>query len=265
MKTVSTVKPNLRLTDRLSFRLLVLFLGVFLLTFLALFAWSMSWSLAESALAEAGAASRPQPIVIDPKLRDDLAKVISLDTTAEPVAIKDPFTDRTGIVGLSNAQRAVGGIVTTTGGAGGTTTSGGTVASSSGASPGRSRDTAVVPRTSIVPGGQTSEALVPASEATKQRYDAWLQRAATGDVPLDPRIFSVDDLLPVGVVDGGSDKQEVLFFSTAAGRTISFPVGTMFHDGWLAELRPEGVVFGFGGEQRTHRLRSWARSLQNVG
>ena len=118
MNTVTTVQPRLRLTDRLSFRLLVLFLGVFLFVFLALAAWSISWSFAESALAEAGAASRPQPIVIDPKLRDELAAVMSLDTVAEPVSIKDPFADRTGIVGLSNAQRAVGGVVTTTGGSG---------------------------------------------------------------------------------------------------------------------------------------------------
>jgi hypothetical protein len=263
MNTVTTVKPRLRLTDRLSFRLLVLFLGVFLLVFLALAAWSISWSFAESALAEAGAASRPQPIVIDPKLRDELAAVMSLDTVAEPVSIKDPFADRTGIVGLSNAQRAVGGVVTTTGGSGGATSSG--TLASSGAAPGRSSGTTVVPGSSVVPGGRTTENLVPPSEATKQRYVIWLERAALGDIPLDPRIFAIDDLLPVGVVDGGNGSQEVMFYSEAAGKTISFPVGTMFYDGWIAELRPEGVVFGSGTENKQYRLRSWARSLRNVG
>jgi len=261
MNTVTTVQPRLRLTDRLSFRLLVLFLGVFLFVFLALAAWSISWSFAESALAEAGAASRPQPIVIDPKLRDELAAVMSLDTVAEPVSIKDPFADRTGIVGLSNAQRAVSGVVTTTGGS----PASGTLASSPGASPGRSGGTTVVPDRSVVPGGRTTENLVPPSEATKQRYEVWLQRAATGDIPLDPMIFAIDDLLPVGVVDGGNGSQEVMFYSEAAGKTISFPVGTMFNDGWIAELRPEGVVFGTGTENKQYRLRSWARSLRNVG
>jgi len=36
-------------------------------------------------------------------------------------------------------------------------------------------------------------------------------------------------------------------------------------DGWLTELRPEGVVFSFNDYSRTVRLRSWARSLKNVG
>ena len=123
----------------------------------------------------------------------------------------------------------------------------------------------------MVPGtsggsGTPTEPQVPANEATKQRYEAWLQRAATGDIPLDPRIFSIEDLMPVGVVDGGNGSQEVLFYSDAAGRTLSFPVGTLFADGWLTELRPEGVVFATGeGAARTHRLRSWARSLRNVG
>ena len=263
MNTVTTVPARLRLTDRLSFRLLALFLAVFLLTFLALWAWSISMSFVEGRLAEAGAAARPQPIVIDPKLRDELAQVMTYDTTPEPISVKDPFNDRTGIVGLSNAQRAVGGVVTSTGGSGstGTTPSGTTTA---GASGGRTN-------TSVVPGGTGGTAVVPTgpilsgSEATKQRYSAWLERAATGDVPLDPRIFSIEDLLPVGVVDGGNGKQEVLFYSAAAAKTLSFPVGTVFNDGWLTELRPDGVVFAQGDDRRTYRLRSWARSLQNVG
>ena len=263
MNTVTTVKPKLRLTDRLSFRLLVLFLGVFLLTFLALAAWSISWSFAESALAEAGAAARPQPIVIDPKLRDELAAVMSLDTTADPVTIKDPFADRTGIVSLSNAQRAVGGVVTTTGGSR-AATSESNLATVTGPTSGPRNTNVVGPG----PGGSDNRSIeppIPPVEATKRRLDEWLQRAALGDIPLDPMIFAIDDLLPVGVVDGGNGGQAVMFYSEAAGKTISFPVGTMFNDGWLAELRPEGVVFGTGSENKQYRLRSWARSLRNVG
>ena len=264
MNTVTTAPARLRLIDRLSFRLLLLFLGVFLLLFFALWAWSISLSFVEGQLAKAAAQARPQPVVIDPKLRDELASVMSLSTAPEVVAVKDPFSDRTGIVGLSNAQRAVGGVVTTTGGSGGAPS---TVASNTGGTGGGGarNNTAVVPGT---PGrsGTPTEPQVSANEATKLRYEAWLQRAATGDIPLDPRIFSIEDLMPVGVVDGGNGSQEVLFYSDAAGRTLSFPVGTLFADGWLTELRPEGVVFATGeGAARTHRLRSWARSLRNVG
>ena len=86
-----------------------------------------------------------------------------------------------------------------------------------------------------------------------------------GEIPLDPRIFAIDDLLPVGIVDGGNGQQEVMFYSEAAQRTVSFPIGTVFYDGWLSELRPEGVVFASGDNYRTARLRSWARALRSVG
>ena len=264
MNTVTTVPTRLRLIDRLSFRLLILFLAIFLLLFFALWAWSISMSFVEGQLAQAAARSRPQPVVIDPKLRDELASVMSLTTAPEVVAVKDPFADRTGIVGLSNAQRAVGGVVTTTGGSGGSPSTVASITSGTGGGGGRSN-------TSVVPGrsggsGTPTEPQLSANEATKQRYEAWLQRAATGEIPLDPQNFSIEDLMPVGVVDGGNGRQEVLFYSEAAGRTLSFPVGTLFADGWLTELRPEGVVFATGeDERRTYRLRSWARSLRNVG
>lgn len=263
MNTVSTVPQNLRLTDRLSFRLFILFLAVFLLLFFALWAWSISMSFVEGQLAKAAAQARPQPVVIDPKLRDELASVMSLSTAPEVVAVKDPFADRTGIVGLSNAQRAVGGVVTTTGGSGGSPS---TVASNTGGGGGGRTNNSVVPGRPGGGSGIQTEPQVSANEATKQRYEAWLQRAVTEEIPLDPQIFSIEDLMPVGVVDGGNGRQEVLFYSDAAGRTLSFPVGTLFADGWLTELRPEGVVFATGEDtRRTYRLRSWARSLRNVG
>ncbi len=261
MNTVTTAPARLRLIDRLSFRLLLLFLAVFLLLFFALWAWSISMSFVEGQLAQAAAQARQQPVVIDPKLRDELASVMSLTTVPEVVAVKDPFADRTGIVSLSNAQRAVGGVVTTTGGSGGSPS---TVASNTGG--GRPNSTSVVPGASAGSNGGSAAPQLSANEATKQRYEAWLQRAATGEIPLDPQIFSIEDLMPVGVVDGGNGRQEVLFYSEAAGRTLSFPVGTLFADGWLTELRPEGVVFATGEDaRRTYRLRSWARSLRNVG
>lgn len=249
MNTVTSTPQSLRLIDRLSFRLLALFVFVFFFAFIALWAWSFSISYLESTVAESSPALQPKPIVVDPNLRNELTKVMALDTTALPAAVKDPFNDRAGMVSLSAAQRS--GVTTTTSG----TTSGD--ASTTG------RSTTVVAGS----GGSSAPAVPQLSpnEATKQRYAAWLGRAISGDVPLDPRIFSIEDLLPVGVVDGGNGGQEVMFFSEAVGRTVSFPIGTMFYDGWLTELRPEGVVFSSGGDRRTYRLRSWARSLKSVG
>ena len=258
MTTAVAAQPTLGLFDRLSVRLLVLFAVTFLLAFFALWIYGFSTSYLEAAIAEQTMPQRPQPVVIDSNLRNELTQVMSSDgATAEQAAVKDPFNDRTGIVGLNAAQRAVSGTVTTSGGTGSTasgTTSGSSttvVAGSSGSSSGGSSG--------------TSEPQLSASEATKQRYAAWQSRAMTGDIPLDPRVFSVDDLLPVGIVDGGNGSQEILFYSEAAGRTLSFPVGTMFYDGWLTEVRPEGVVFASNDLRRTVRLRSWARALKSVG
>lgn len=254
---------NLSMFDRLSVRLLALFAATFLIGFLALWAYGISTSYLESAIAEQALPPRPAAVVIDPKLRDELSQVMSTDTIAEPVAIKDPFNDRTGIVGLNAAQRSVGGTVTTSGGSAGTTP---------GSSPVARRNTTVGPSTETggpsrsrdVPSG-TVEQQIPATEATKQRYIIWLGLGATVGIPLDPRIFAIDDLLPVGVVDGGNGQQEVMFYSEAAGRTVSFPVGTNFYDGWLTKLEPEGVIFTSNDDRRTMRLRPWARALRSVG
>jgi hypothetical protein len=108
--------------------------------------------------------------------------------------------------------------------------------------------------------------VVTPSEATKLRYENWLEQARLGVVQeIDPQIFAIEDLMPVGVVSGGDGGQEVMFYSRVAEKTLSFPVGTRFYDGWLTELRPEGVVFSFVDNDRTVRMRSWSRSIQGAG
>ena len=257
MRPANAPKANLGLFDRLSVKLLALFVATFLIGFLALWAYGISKSYVESAIAESTAPQAPQPVVIDPNLRNELSQVMAMSgTTAEQAAIKDPFNDRTGLAGLNAIQRAVAGTATTTVGTGGTTADG--------------RQTAFVGTGG--PGGSgrsgsfgPSAPLPSANEATKLRYGAWLARAQMGDIPLDPLIFAVDDLLPVGLVDGGSGQQEVLFYSEAAARTFSFPVGTRFNDGWLGAIREDGVVFVSYGDQPTSKLRSWTRALRSVG
>jgi len=259
MRPANAPKANLGLFDRLSVKLLALFAATFLIAFLALWAYGVSTSYLESSLAEAAAPQAPQPVVIDPNLRNELSQVMATyDATAEQAAIKDPFNDRTGLAGLNAVQRAAAGTVTTSGGSGGGITADG-------------RSTTVIGSNNPGGGGGgyqsngPSAPVLSANEATKQRYGVWLQRAAMGDIPLDPLIFAVDDLLAVGVVDGGNGQQEVLFYSEAAARTFSFPIGTRFYDGWLSELRTDGVVFASYGERPTAKLRSWARALRSVG
>jgi hypothetical protein len=260
MRPPNAPQARLGLFDRLSVKLLGTFVATFLLTFLALWAYGISTSYVEASLAEAAMPQTPQPVVIDPNLRSELSAVMSMNATAEQPAIKDPFNDRSGLAGLSAAQRAVGGAVTTVVGRSGGPNSDGRATNIDGP-PGRDRSGGSVGGGVSTP----SEPVLTAVEATKRRYGAYLQRAALSDIPLDPRIFAIDDLLPVGLVDGGNGQQEVMFYSEAAARTFSFPIGTEFNDGWLSELRPEGVVFTSGDTYRSAKLRSWARALRSVG
>jgi hypothetical protein len=80
-------------------------------------------------------------------------------------------------------------------------------------------------------------------------------------------VFAIDDLLPVGIVDGGNGQQEVLFYSEAVARTFSFPVGTRFFDGWLSEITPQGPVFAWDDASGLTftKLRVWTRNLRSVG
>jgi len=253
MRPPNAPKARLGFFDRLSVKSLALFAATFLIGFLALWAYGVSTSYVESALAEGAAPQTTQPVVIDPNLRNELSQVMAMSSdTTEQAAIKDPFNDRGGLAGLKAVQQAVAGTVTTTGGpaAGGPSTTG--------------FDSKRPPGGNDVSG--PAAPVLSANEATKQRYAAWLGRAEMGgEIALDPRVFALDDLLPVGIVDGGSGQQEVLFYSEAAARTFSFPIGTMFYDGWLSEIRAEGVVFASNDDRRTVRLRSWARALRSVG
>ena len=186
-------------------------------------------------------------VPVDPKIAIDLERVLRMDTDTDVADMKDPFFDR---AGLSGVLVATPGAVVMSGGTG---------------QPGITG----APMTTVshpVSGGGTAAAAAPpvlsAKDATRHRYEEWLRRGGTE--PLDPRIFAVEDLLPVGIVDGGSTGQQVMFFSEAVNQTVSFPVGTLFFDGWLSELRTEGVVFSSNDARHTLRMRSWARSVKGT-
>ncbi|MDM7921203.1 MAG: hypothetical protein QUS14_02795 [Pyrinomonadaceae bacterium] len=245
-------KSYVPLKDRLGFKLAALFVLVFLIAFFGLWTYGVAQSYMESRAAEESPALQPKPIVIDPRIQSDLTKVLALDSEPLPPDVRDPFNDRTGISGLVPASMTTGTV----------SVSGGT-ASTGGGSTQTSVQTIRGSGVQATAGSTPAEPQLSAVEATKQRFAAWEERARVGiDVELDPRVFAIEDLLPVGLVDGGDGVQEVLFFSEAANRTVSFPVGTMFYDGWLTELRSEGVVFSFNDERRTVRMRSWGRSIR---
>jgi hypothetical protein len=245
----SIPRPDKTKVSPLWLKLLGLFAIAFALAFMAFFAYDMFSSFAERSAVNAQGSDQAPPIVVDPKIESDLAKVLASESAPGPQAVKDPFTDRGGLSGEVSAATTAARQASTTAGSAtaGTTTSMGS---------GRMGSA----------GGSIAGAPVSAVEATRHRYETWLnQYGVNGDSPLDPRIFSVEDLWPVGIVDGGSGPQEVMFFSEAMNKTVSFPVGTLFFDGWLSEIRPEGVVFSFNDERRTIRLRSWTRSIQGAG
>ena len=250
------MNPNKRLSarnsvsTRMPLKLAGLFAVAFALFSILFFAYDLLTGFAERAALTSLANTQP-PVSVDPKIADDLASVLATDANLNYQDVKDPFNDRGGLSGKvagSTASSLVQASLNTPGLQ--PRVLGNRVLTGQG-TPG------------IAVSRQTA---VPAVETTRQRYDVWVERSGlSGSVILDPQIFSIEDLLPVGIVDGGDGRQEVMFFSETAGKTVSFPLGTMFFDGWLTELRPEGVVFSSNDDRRTVRTRSWARSVKNAG
>jgi hypothetical protein len=238
----------------LPLKLAGLFAVSFVLFFMAFMAYDVLSGFNRNTTVAVQVNEEIKPDVDIPKIADDLAKVLATNEQPYAQEVKDPFFDR---AGLSNAS-----TVSFSSNVPATTTASKSVITS-------------VPKTTTVVSGNSGKGManpggsgsvyVP-MDATKERYENWLSRSINaGDTTLDPRVFAIEDLTPVGVVDGGNGQQEVMFFSQAAGKTVSFPVGTMFFDGWLTELRPEGVVFSSNDDRRIIRMRSWARSLKNLG
>ena len=228
--------------------------GLFALSFVLFFMFFLAYDLISGTQRKdtvvVQATEEIKPDVDIPKIAEDLAKVLASNGETYSQDVKDPFNDR---AGLSSA-------------------SGVTTSSSSGARVVARQGTSVTSSSGTVTSKPSMGISNPGAlqngpiEDTKLRYAAWLERSIiVGETNLDPRVFAIEDLTPVGLVDGGSGQQEVMFYSQAAAKTVSFPVGTVFFDGWLTELRSEGVVFSSNDERRTVRIRSWARSLKNLG
>jgi hypothetical protein len=189
-------------------------------------------------------AVRPEEVtVIDPKLEANLKKVMEQQELPQSSDLKDPFRDRADLSGEMAKQ-------------------GGGSASQ--------EPTLGRPGEESKPGsGQQgtetkTEAPDPVAE-TKARFEQREERLRMGlNVPAESEVFAVDDLIPVGSVSGGSGRQEVLFFSRALKRNLSFQLGAKLFDGWIAEVRPEGVAFVLEGRVKTTRVKLWSSSTKDV-
>ncbi len=260
MKTINSIAPaKLSLKDRASFKLISLFIGTFLAVFIGSTVIGAFTSLLENQVAEAELTNQPAVVVIDPKIESNLSKVMSYDSASETVDIKDPFDDPSGLG--NNGQTATNA---------GTTnqtnpTKSASVATTTLAKNNPSKNQTVNTKPNSNVGGVVINAKNDVvTEDTLTRILRREERLRLGqDGGSESAVFAIDDLLPVGMVGGGEGTDEVMFYSQSADRTFSFPVGTQFYDGWLTEIKSEGVVFSLNDQYRTMKLRSWVRSIKS--
>src|SRR5687767_10304523 len=91
--TVNTRKPAAPLWPKV----IIMFAGSFLLFFALFFGYDLLTGFTERSLMLSAVADQTAPIVIDPKIADELAKVLVQDATANVVDVSDPFIDRAGL------------------------------------------------------------------------------------------------------------------------------------------------------------------------
>lgn len=258
MQVQTNTVRTISIKDRASFRLAALFCITFLTFFIGWLVYDLFSSTLEAQAAEANLPAQPAVVTIDPKLEPELRKVLDANfLLTETAVVRDPFSDQSGISGMANVT--VSQITPPQ-------TTGSTTQSVNAGNPAQRTSARQTSPPGLVSGNRdfgTLPVILP-PEDTKTRLTTWEQTGRfTGSGEPDPRIFAVEDLIPVGVVSGGDEKQEVMFYSQAACRTISFPPGTRFYDAWLMEVRLDGVIFTFDDNFRTERLKSWGRSVSS--
>ncbi len=261
MSGKSIPATSLPVKNRLPLKLAALFIVAFLAVFISGLGYDLFATAAENRQTEADSLAQPALKPIEPKIESDLAKVLAFDSTPTPSEIKDPFSDKAGISGNAN-------------------TSGGNTVSTS-ATP--TSQQALKPQNKLLAGqlptsnpglsGTTGfpfpngmNPMIPATSLntpTVQRFRAREQQLRLGQAaPPESTVFEIDDLLPVGVVSGGSGQPEILLYSESLMKTVSFSVGAQFFDGWLAAWKPEGIEFGYANQMGAVRLKPWARSVK---
>ena len=234
MATSQSSSAGVPLKYRFWVRASALFVGTFLAVFMLFFVYDLFASIGESRALDTDPAAQAPPVVIDPRIETDLAKVLAFDVVDNAVDIRDPFVDRSG---LSNTVGAAGTVQQAS------VKTSGTTATAVNASTG-----GVTRTVSGTVASVTENQVMPTS---KDRYTIWEDRLKSGyDAGPVSVTFSVDDLVPVGYASGGSGQEEVMFYSMSLCRTFSFPVGTRFFDGWLSSLSQQEVVFSLDDRSR---------------
>lgn len=218
--------------------------ALFVLVFGGLVIGFLAWDILSMMSAKSDQVVRPEEVtVIDPKIEADLKKVLEFQGLPPVPDVKDPFRDRADLSGaMAKAGGAAGGSPT----AGGPSTGGRTDGSGGGSATGAQKEPDPVAETL----------------ARFQQREERIQRGLNAGP--EAEVFAVDDLIPVGTVSGGSGRQEVLVYSRAIKRTFSFPLGTKIFDGWIAEVRAEGVAFIVDGKTRVSRVKLWANSAKDL-
>lgn len=246
--------------SRLSLKLAALFAAAFLAVFLSGLVYDVFATMLENQQTDADSLAQPALKPIEPKIESDLAKVLAADSIPDAVDIKDPFADRGGISG--NARTPVRAA------SGSNSAQPSSASVAKGDSRSRPGSPAANSAAGIAPNNQGTSATNSAvnyaasPQATNERKRLREEKMRSGqDGGPESAILSVDDLLPVGMVSGGSGETEVMLYSQALMQTFSFPIGTPFYDGWLAELRPEGVVFGQTNQNGMVYMKNWSNTV----
>jgi hypothetical protein len=260
------------LKDRTSFKLILLFLLTFFVLLIGFVLYSIFTTMFAKSVAGMAVPEQPKVIAIDPKLESELSKVLEYNTedngaeSKQEAVVNDPFNDRSNI---SNIVANQPNIMTTSPGNQGTTSPNatGTAKKEAGSTnPQPSKDSlsgSKIVNSGGSKSGNNNETVVVKEVSTADRLSVWRQSANYGfSADPEPDLFAVEDLIPVGVVSGGDEKKEVIFYSQAADRTLSFPIGTRFFDAWLTEANDDGVIFRFNDVYNSTRLKSWGRSIK---
>jgi hypothetical protein len=249
---------KLAVKDRLSTKLALAFGIAFLVVFLSGWAYEGLASMVEDQSSEATSPLQPAIAEADSKIEKELAKVLAFDTIPNPAEIKDPFSDKSGISSNVKTPANAGAASNSAP----QQTSAAQVNAAGRAATGSSVLTIPLQNN---PGMNTTGTSVNNSaspEATNARIQARQERIRLGqDGGPESAVLAVDDLLPVGIVSGGDDATEVMFYSQSLMKTLSFPVGTRFYDGWLVDWRQEGVGFAYTGQNNAVFLKMWSRSV----
>ncbi|HUF04011.1 MAG TPA: hypothetical protein VMM38_07525 [Aridibacter sp.] len=234
--------------------------GIFLIAFLLVFVFGWVWDFASEQFQrqqiEAAPSTSRTVLVIDPNIEMDLARVLSYeDSTESNVDLKDPFADRSNLGNsASNRYSALPRRDQLDPASGSRTAGPGSGPASPGGSAGSSAGSS---------GGSKAEEIK--IDVAKETMEAVRRRESRIRAGIDPGpesvIFFIDDLLPVGMVSGGSKAPEVLMYSMTMKRTYSFPAGAVFRDGWLATWRSDGVAFGDATRDGAIFLKPWTSAL----